>query len=78
MTTTIRVSDEIKDRLKRLKREGESYDELLDRLTRGEKDIEAIAGSFDRPADEGLADSVTQAHEKMNRSLENRIDGSEQ
>jgi|GEM_PF-306627 len=78
MTTTIRVSDEIKDRLERLKREGESFDELLDRLSREEKDIEAIAGSFDRPEDEGLAESVNQTHAKLNQSLENRIDGSEQ
>jgi predicted CopG family antitoxin len=78
MTTTIRVSDEIKARLERLKREGESFDELLDRLSRAEKDIEAIAGSFDRPEDEGVAETVTQAHEELNQSLENRIDGSEQ
>jgi predicted CopG family antitoxin len=78
MTTTIRVSDEIKDRLERLKREGESFDELLDRLSRDEKDIEAIAGSFDRPEDEGLTESVNQTHERLNRSLENRTNGSEQ
>jgi len=77
MTTTIRVSDETKDRLERLKREGESFDELLDRLSRGEKDIEAMAGSFDRPEDEGLSESVSQAHNELNQSLEDRIDGSE-
>jgi predicted CopG family antitoxin len=78
MTTTIRVSDDIKDRLERLKRDGETFDELLDRLSRDEKDIEAIAGSFDRPEDDGLAESVTQTHEELNESLEERTDRSEQ
>lgn len=78
MTTTIRVSDDIKDRLERLKRDDETFDELLDRLSRDEKDIEAIAGSFDRPEDEGLAESVNQAHEELNESLEDRMERSEQ
>jgi predicted CopG family antitoxin len=78
MTTTVRVSDETKDRLERLKREGESFDGLLDRLSRNETDIDAVAGSFDRPEDEGLAESVTRAHEELNRSLERRVDESEQ
>ena len=78
MTTTVRVSDETKGRLERLKREGESFDGLLDRLSRNETDIDAVAGSFDRPEDEGLAESVTRAHEELNRSLERRVDESEQ
>ncbi|PSQ04434.1 hypothetical protein BRC92_04200 [Halobacteriales archaeon QS_4_69_31] len=78
MTTTVRVSDETRDRLERVKREGESFDGLLDRLSRNETDIDAVAGSFDRPEDEGLAESVTRAHEELNRSLERRVDESEQ
>ena len=57
---------------------GESFDGLLDRLSRNETDIDAVAGSFDRPEDEGLAESVTRAHEELNRSLERRVDESEQ
>ncbi|QSG09444.1 antitoxin VapB family protein [Halapricum desulfuricans] len=78
MTTTIRVSDDVKDRLERLKRDDETFDELLDRLSRDEKDIEAIAGSFDRPEDEGLSESVIQTHEELNESLEDRTERSEQ
>lgn len=78
MTTTIRVSDDVKDRLERLKREGESFDELLDRLSRDEKDIDAIAGSFDRPEDEGLSESINQAHKEVSESLEDRTERSEQ
>jgi len=78
MTTTIRVSDDVKDRLERLKREGETFDELLDRLSRDEKDIDAIAGSFDRPEDEGLSESVTHTHNKLNESLEERTGRSTQ
>ncbi len=74
MTTTIRVSDEIKDRLERLKRDDETYNELLDRLSRAEKDVDAIAGSFDRPEDDGLAESVSQAYETLSQSLDDRTE----
>lgn len=70
MTTTIRVSDETKDRLERLKREGESFDDLLKHLIR----IEATAGILDRPEDEGLSESVSQTHEELTQSLEDRTD----
>ncbi|MUV90204.1 hypothetical protein GJ629_10150 [Halapricum sp. CBA1109] len=78
MTTTIRVSDDTKARLERLKRDDETFDELLARLSRDEKDIEAIAGSFDRPEDEGLGESVTETHEELNESFEERTERSEQ
>ncbi len=43
MSTTIRVSDETKRKLEALKREDETFDELLGRLTRYERPMEAGA-----------------------------------
>jgi predicted CopG family antitoxin len=40
--STIRVSDEVKERLRDLKRDDETFNDLLDRLSRSEKDVEAI------------------------------------
>ena len=41
--STIRVSDEVKERLRDLKRDDESFNDLLERLSRTEKDVEQIA-----------------------------------
>ena len=43
MSTTLRVSDETKAKLEALKRDDETFDELLDRLTRNERPLEAGA-----------------------------------
>ena len=43
--STIRVTDDVKERLRDLKRDDESFNDLLDRLSRREKDVEAIAES---------------------------------
>jgi len=43
----------VKERLRDLKRDDESFNDLLDRLSRSEKDVEAIAGSLP-PVDGGV------------------------
>lgn len=43
----IRVSSEIKERLEGLKREGESFNDVLERVLGGEKDVLAGAGMLD-------------------------------
>lgn len=43
MSTSIRVSDETKAKLEALKREGETFDELLERLASYETPMEAGA-----------------------------------
>jgi predicted CopG family antitoxin len=40
MSTSIRLSESTKEKLDRLKREGESHDELIDRLVSQEQPIE--------------------------------------
>ena len=67
MPTSIRVSEETKRKLEALKRDDETFDELLDRLavTRTPDDVGAMAG-FD---DEGIEDHMDETHEKLSESL---------
>ena len=61
MSTTIRVSEETKAKLDRLRREDESFDELLDRLASDEQPIDI--GAWD-------SDTADRAREAINRSRE--------
>ena len=69
--STIRVSDDVKERLRDLKRDDESFNDLLDRLSRSEKDVEAIAESLGE-LDDDFAERTKEAHEELNESLERR------
>lgn len=69
--STIRVSEEVKERLRDLKRDDESFNDLLDRLSRTEKDVEAIAESL--PSfDDRAVEEMDAARERLNDSLEDR------
>jgi predicted CopG family antitoxin len=72
--STIRVSDEVKERLRDLKRDDESFNDLLDRLSRSEKDVEAIAESLGELDDGNTVERMDDAHEELNESLEKRAD----
>jgi predicted CopG family antitoxin len=69
--STIRVSDEVKERLRALKRDDETFNDLLDRLSRTEKDVEAIAESLPS-VDEDDIEQMDEARERLNESLEDR------
>ena len=69
--STIRVTDEVKDRLRDLKRDDESFNDLLDRLSRSEKDVEEIAESLPAVSDEDVQ-QMDSARERLNESLETR------
>ncbi|ACV47164.1 MULTISPECIES: DUF7557 family protein [Halomicrobium] len=69
--TTIRVNDEVKERLRDLKRDDESFNDLLDRLSRSEKDVEAIADSLP-PVDDEDIERMDNARDRLNDSLEER------
>lgn len=69
--STIRVSDEVKERLRDLKRDDESFNDLLDRLSRSEKDVEQIAESFPTVSEENGRE-MDRARERLNESLEDR------
>lgn len=61
MSTSIRVSEETKEKLDRLKRDDESFDELLDRLANDEEPI--TIGAWD-------SDTADRAREAVDRSRE--------
>lgn len=69
--STIRVSDEVKERLRDLKRDDESFNDLLERLSRTEKDVEAIAESLPSLDEEEIA-QMDEARDRLNESLEDR------
>jgi predicted CopG family antitoxin len=71
---TISVSDEVKERLRDLKRADESFDDLLDRLSRTEKNVEEIAASLSDLDDGNLGAELQEAHDELNESMRNRID----
>lgn len=71
--STIRVSDEVKERLRDLKREDESFNDLLDRLSRTEKDVEQIADNLSSIGGESFEEDMQDAHDELNESLEERI-----
>jgi predicted CopG family antitoxin len=70
MSSSIRISDETKAKLEAVKREDETFDELLDRLaiTRTEEDVREMAGF----AEEGIEEHMKQKREDLNDSFEAR------
>lgn len=70
MSSSIRISDETKRKLEARKRDDETFDELLDRLARTEKDVEEMAGF----ADEGIEDHMENKRDELNKSLEERTE----
>jgi len=70
--STIRVSDDVKERLRDLKREEESFNDLLDRLSRQEKDVEEMAGFLGEFDDGDLKAEMDGARAELNESLEHR------
>jgi len=64
----------VKEWLRDLKRDDESFNDLLDRLSRSEKDVEAIAESLGELGDGDTVERMDDAHEELNESLEKRVD----
>lgn len=68
MSTSIRISEETKQKLEALKRDDETFDDLIDRLTRSEKDVKELAGF----AGEDIEEDMKEARKELNESLEER------
>lgn len=68
MTPSIRISEETKQKLEAVKRDGETFDELLDRLavTRTPEDVEAMAGF----TEECFEEHMKKTHDELSESLE--------
>ena len=67
----IRVSDQVKRKLDRRRREGESYNDVLERILEQESDQDPLAG-FGRWSDE-QADRVREAREKQKQKTTERM-----
>lgn len=67
--STIRVSDDVKERLRDLKRDDESFNDLLERLSRTEKHVTEIAESLPSLDDEDV-EEMDRARDRLNESLE--------
>lgn len=67
MSTSIRISEETKQKLEAVKREGETFDELLDRIVvdRTEADVERLLGR----AGEGIDKHMRRKNEELSESL---------
>jgi len=70
-TRTIRVSDEIYERLEARKREDESFTDLLGRLTEEERDIYAGFGAW---SDSDATQKMREAHEDLNEETSEDAD----
>ncbi len=68
-TKTIRVSEEVYDRLKARKRDDESFTDLLERLVEEERDIYAGFGAWEEAAEE-----MGKTHERMNEEMEEEVE----
>lgn len=68
MSSSIRISDETKKKLELIKRDDETYDELLARLATREKDVEERGGF----ADDDVVEDMARARGELNESLEER------
>jgi predicted CopG family antitoxin len=68
MSTSIRISEETKQKLEAVKRDDETFDELLDRLavTRTPDDVEAMAGF----GEGGIEKHMKKTHDELSKSLE--------
>lgn len=68
MSTSIRISDGTKRKLEALKRDDESFDDLLDRLARSERDVEDLAGF----GPDGIDEHMAAKRAELNESFEGR------
>lgn len=68
MSTSIRITDETKQKLEAVKRDDETFDELLDRLVvnRTADDVAAMAGF----ADKGIEEQIEETHADLSESLD--------
>lgn len=72
MSSSIRISEETKRKLEARKREGETFDELLERLARTEKDVDEMGGWLEEEEADEVEEHVKQKREGLNESIEQR------
>lgn len=72
-TKTVNLSEDAYERLKALKREGESFSDVVNRLT-GKHALLDLVGILDEGEARELRDHVEEARERMRADLEERTD----
>lgn len=70
MSTTIRISDETKSKLRVLKEDGESWDEFLNRLARQDRDVDELGGF----ADDDIVDGMETARQNARDDWDERTE----
>jgi predicted CopG family antitoxin len=68
---TIRISEENWRRLEELKEDGDSFDDVVTRLTTGDR-----WSGFGALAETGVAEGMEDAHARLNDELRRRVDES--
>ncbi|WP_135829483.1 antitoxin VapB family protein [Halorussus halobius] len=73
-TKTLTIREDVYDRLKSMKREEESFSDLLERLSGGDEDVMKGFGVFAGEEGDEFAASVEEARERMDRDYRERAD----
>jgi predicted CopG family antitoxin len=71
-TKTLTITEDVYDRLKSMKRDDESFSDLLDRISGGEKDVMKGFGVFADEDGDKFIEGVERAREQMNDDFEER------
>jgi predicted CopG family antitoxin len=70
-TKTITITEDAYERLRAMKREGESFTDVVLRVTGGETDVMKGFGAWD---DSDLRGAVDEVHDELNEEFEDRQD----
>lgn len=73
-TKTLTIREEVYDRLKSMKRDDESFSDLLERLSGSDKDVMSGFGVLADEGGEEFAAGVEEARERMDRDFKERAD----
>lgn len=71
-TKTISLTDEAYERLKACKREGESFSDVVNRITGGERDVWKGFGTYSDEGGERLREAVAEGQEETDREMRER------
>lgn len=73
-TKTLTIREEVYDRLKSMKRDDESFSDLLERLSGGDEDVMKGFGVFTGEEGEEFVAGVEEARERMDHDFKERAD----